>query len=94
MERCRSCRQRILWAVTVPGHKRVPLNEDTANPGDFAAFVLVDGKWAYHPADLLTRMSAKRGMTTWEADQAVTQMPHHLSHFATCPDAEQHRRRR
>jgi hypothetical protein len=59
---CRSCGAAILWVVTHPGGKRMPLDVPPVK-----RFVVEDG----------------------EAYQRDT----YVSHFATCPNAAQHRKK-
>lgn len=76
---CRTCRADIFWAVT-PAGRRMPVN---AQPD---------------PAGLLVLSLPKSGelqLDTWRADEPSHAPPRRrwTSHFATCAQAGQHRRK-
>lgn len=87
-----------MWAVTVPGGKRVPLDVATVPATERGALVVVprDGTlYAYSLRELAERLAAKRGRTYDRAVEAVgAEFDAHLSHFASCPNANRHRRDR
>jgi hypothetical protein len=79
VSRCRSCNAEILWARTERG-KKMPLDADAYTglaPGGL--FVL-------------------REIDDWDGPLALAAWgllgtePHYRSHFATCPDAADHRK--
>jgi hypothetical protein len=81
---CRSCGASIVWATTIIG-KAHPFD---AQPSDDGTFYLVcedDGK------DFAVHMHAQDARA--EA-AARAEAPRYRSHFASCPDAAKHRRRK
>ena len=79
MSRCRSCGAEILWVRTERGNK-MPLDAKPV-PGDGRnLFVLRDRNSPEGPLAI-----AAWGLNPYED-------PHYVSHFATCPNAAQHRR--
>lgn len=97
-DRCRSCRAEVLWAQTVPGGRNMPLDKAEVKSGAAGALVVVGacGKfWAYTPADLAERLAQSQGVSVQRASELVANdYAWHVSHFATCPDADKHRRPR
>lgn len=79
--RCRSCNAEILWAETANG-KKMPLDAEPVDASELLAGlqVLLKGR-GDHGEDLVTSAVAT-GLP----------VPLYRSHFATCPDAAQHRR--
>jgi len=77
---CRSCEAPIRWAVSDSTGKRIPLNAEPDPAGNLAVR-LVDGR--------LRVRSAPAGRTELDAGEKRG-----MSHFTTCPDADQHRRPR
>ena len=87
MSRCSTCKNEVVWVVTAGG-KRMPLDPDPVENGN----IIKTGKMidtdrgaaelvAYvHPPSLF--------------DQDVHDGERYVSHFATCANAEQHRRSR
>ena len=76
MARCRSCSAPIRWARTEHG-KRIPLDaEPYAGDDPRGLFVLREG------GELALAVPAG----------ALEDEPRYRSHFATCPNAEEHRR--
>lgn len=95
---CRSCGAEIQWAMTAKKH-RVPLDPDPVAPDAPGALVLVEDVeavvWAYGLSDLAERMSYKLQVSMTEATRRiVAEYNARLSHFATCPNAARHRRRK
>lgn len=78
MGRCRTCEQEIVWALTERG-KPIPIDP---NPR-------ADGNITLHSLAGADQQIAH----VLGADEAASG-PTYVSHFATCPDAETHRRRR
>ena len=77
MPNCNSCSAPIIWATNARTGRKMPLN---AEPDPVAGNVLVcDGT-----ADVLREHDA--------AEARANGVKLHLSHFATCPAAEKHRR--
>lgn len=83
MSRCRSCDAEIIWAVTEPGGKAIPVDADPSEDGN---------------VELLTR-SSPTGYTVPPAAIVHGQRPmltdgtFHKPHFATCPQASEWRKR-
>jgi hypothetical protein len=80
MSDCRSCGAEIIWITTHPGGRSMPLDPKPHPEGN----VLVD-------------MDARRGVVlSVKSRQVVLEEtpdePLYRSHFATCPNAESHRR--
>lgn len=96
-DRCRSCNAEVLWAKTVPAGASMPLDVREVAAGTKGALVVIygasDRAFAYGPAELAERLAKKNGYSLARAEQLVaTDYPWHLSHFSTCPNADQHRR--
>lgn len=83
---CRSCKAVVIWATMKLTSKRNPLDPDPVTVVKAKAGII-----AYNPATgaaqsvtaaniLQTALWASRGVTF------------HLSHWATCPDREEHRK--
>lgn len=75
MNRCRTCRARIVWA-TLPSGRRMPVDSDPSPVGQI-------------------RLDGTLGVVLGEADATAARLagePLFISHFATCPDASEHRR--
>ena len=88
MSRCRSCNAPLFWVETVatetkPG-KRMPLDADPANTN--RALVVENGNLMF------------AGGVTGDNVPLVKYVPNgegmHRTHFATCPNANSHRRSR
>lgn len=82
MNTCRSCGARIRWVVTTAG-KRIPLDEDPVDGGNVLLHEAIDGR-----EPIATVVGKSVGPSLFGDDG-----PRYVSHFATCPDADQHRRR-
>lgn len=81
MAKCRSCGAPIFWAVTTT-NMRIPLDEKPTPSGNIELRVSYS-----HPravASVITANNPRRGA----ADALYT------SHFATCPHASLHRKRK
>jgi hypothetical protein len=75
--RSASCRQRVLWVTMEKSGKPNPLNPD---PDPDRGNVVVDDHYVGHQVGAATAAALReQGVELW------------LSHFATCPDREQHR---
>lgn len=79
MSACRSCGADIVWAVTAAG-KRMPVDAEPVPEGNVALVDLASGE--IHATVL------------GEGEALLAEEPLHLSHFATCVFADQHRRPR
>lgn len=76
---CRSCGAGIRWAVTATSGALIPLDEHPTDDGNLAVARQGNG-------DLIARV-LKNGEHAGAHERRGT------SHFATCPNADQHRRR-
>lgn len=76
--RCGSCRAPVIWAITAAGGKRMPIDADP-----------VDGGTIVLSADDPPIASVVAPDQMLLGDDGVR----YTSHFATCPNADQHRRR-
>jgi hypothetical protein len=77
---CRSCGAPILWATTAAGGKRIPLDPDPQPDGNL----------------LLTYPSPGSAPLAVHVDPeqlALDDQLRYLTHFVTCPQADQHRKR-
>lgn len=95
---CRSCRAPVRWARSAANpDKSIPLDTAVVPPDTAGALAYVQG-WAYSHRLLVDRLATSHGHhgghTNEAAEVLARQYPHHLSHFATCPNASQHRRPR
>lgn len=92
MSACRSCRAEVLWVETVPAGKRIPLDP----PGvDFRAHgaIIVVGRFGYTLKELAERLALREAVSVARAEELIgARYDAHVSHFATCPQAAQHRR--
>lgn len=76
LSECRSCGAEILWVTTTNG-KRMPVDREPSDRGN------VD----------ITDLSQARYLRQGQVELArEANLPLHLSHFATCPNAARHRR--
>lgn len=79
--KCRSCGHEVVWAITSTG-KKMPMDVPNDPKGTFVLFALADGD-------------------NYRAEKFSAENPAHsnlkkrfTSHFATCPQADAHRRSR
>lgn len=79
---CRSCAAPIAWAVTVKG-RRMPLDRDPVADGNVTVDGPLDG-----PSPPMATVHPAGQVPLDDGDGA-----RYVSHFATCPNAGQHRRR-
>lgn len=78
MSACRSCGAEIFWAETAGG-KRMPVDADPVPDGN----VIVEDR----PGDGLRATVLEPGALMLDDPG----LPRYVSHFATCPNASQHR---
>jgi hypothetical protein len=83
MSTCGSCGARIRWATTVNG-RRMPVDDDPVPDGNLVLSDPAPG--AYAPA---VSQYVEPDQPTLFGDHDA---PRFVSHFATCPDANKHRR--
>jgi hypothetical protein len=92
---CRSCGADIVWAETVPAGRKVPLDAATVDPTARGALILVGNRYAYGHADLADRIAQRQAVSVARAEDVIrSRYDAHLSHFATCPTADRHRKDR
>lgn len=80
MSDCRSCGAPIRWAVTATG-KRIPLDPEPVDGGNVLLHEPIDG------GESIATVVGKAPAPSLFGDDA----PRYVSHFATCPNADQHR---
>lgn len=80
MNTCRSCGARIRWATTANGN-RMPIDDEPVPDGNIVLSDPTPG--AYAPVALLVDPDAPM----------LDDPPRFVAHFATCPNADQHRKR-
>jgi hypothetical protein len=78
---CRSCKALIIWAKTEKG-KNLPVDVDTSKDGEW--FIVINK--AEYRVDAIFHKSQRA--RAWVDGGA----PRHKAHWATCPNANQHRR--
>lgn len=78
---CRSCKAEVIWADTASG-RRMPVD---ATPNPAGNVVLVDQGVQSPPLALVVHTEQQQAEAPPESL--------HTSHFATCPNADRHRRR-
>lgn len=83
MSACRSCGAAVVWAVTGTG-KRLPLDAEPVDGGNVLLAPAAPGQTP------LATVVGKRGQPSIFGDDG----PRYTSHFATCPQADAHRRPR
>lgn len=92
---CRSCGAEVWWAWTTGG-KRMPVD---ATPDPEGMLVAVDSE-GYVLADPLLDLAIEHGQASQvtmarRAHRSMTgEVRRWTSHFATCPNAEKHRKKR
>ncbi len=90
LSRCRSCEAAIIWTITTNG-KRMPVDADpVASVRGFRIdeTLLDEAQMGFNDDDL---KPGKDVLAIYVMDAAPGERLY-LSHFATCPDADQHRR--
>lgn len=78
MSACRSCGAPVRWVITSRG-KRMPLDAEPVDDGN----VVLDMSDRNDPVAIVVPPE----------QILVEDGPRYVSHFATCPNADQHRRR-
>jgi hypothetical protein len=84
MSYCRSCDAPIIWIVTKPGNRSMPIDPEPQPDGT----ILVDFDKG------VGVVLSKGAIASIATDLAATNEPLYRSHFATCPQAQEHRRAR
>lgn len=75
-DRCRTCEAPIFWAIT-DGGKRMPVDLRPVDDGNLVIVGLAD---------------VPRVTVVEQSAPMLDDPPRYVSHFATCPDAEHHRK--
>ena len=86
MSRCASCSAEIVWCRTKTG-RRIPVNVDPVLVGN----ITVDD---YGGLTELIGGSEPPITVHWASTGSLDGRPRYVSHFATCPNADQHRTNR
>lgn len=84
---CRSCEAEVIWAKTRAG-KTIPLDAQPRDDGNF--FVSIPP----HPHARVTAVPVNEKSPEAERYRRDPERSRFVSHFATCPNASQHRRSR
>jgi hypothetical protein len=83
--RCKSCHAEIVWCTTSPGGKRMPVDPDPIEGGNVMS-LRQDGMLG----DSGGFVEVDSGLSLLDDDSR----PRYVSHFTTCPNADEHRRQR
>lgn len=78
MSNCNSCGAAIEWAISDKTGKRMPLDAETSDRGTIRAFTPIGQPEVY--CRVIPKRERERGELLY------------TSHFATCPNAKQHRK--
>lgn len=82
--RCRSCGAKVIWTITVTG-KRMPVDAEPCATGNLYVFAPDDPQGALESVPVSS--ADPRAVKARDRSRFV-------SHFATCPAADSHRRAR
>lgn len=95
MAECKSCNRPITWVVVAKSGKKMPIDRDPVADGNI---VLTGEKDTETGADLVAYEKAAvpepgdRVAFPMIGEPSRTTRPRYVSHFSTCPDADEHRR--
>lgn len=78
---CRSCGAQMIWAITETG-KKMPVDAEPSSAGEFVLF-WIESENTPQVRSLVSIERNGRPMGEWDGNYS--------SHFATCPNAGQHR---
>lgn len=81
MSTCRSCRREIEWVVVSKSGKNMPIDPFPRDDGNIAKLPTTDARTGN---TLVEYVMGGGGL--------FDSRPLYVSHFTTCPDADQHRR--
>lgn len=91
MSRCNSCHQPIQWARSSAG-RSIPFDLEPVD-GDTKGAMALLGSRAFNRDEAITLVSQREAVSMVRARQILDEAGDwHISHFATCPNADQHRR--
>lgn len=90
---CRSCSAPIIWAEHHGTGRKMPLDADEVDIATAGSFVVIARK-AYPLTTAAEAAALQWAVSTVRARELLTEESWHLSHFATCPQASNHRRPR
>jgi hypothetical protein len=95
MARCRSCPARIEWGRTAGKRRRIPLDPD---PNERGNLVVVSSEPMFEalagPSPIVKAFDTPDAAAAYRLQHALGPETQRISHFATCPNAGKHRRRR
>lgn len=90
---CRSCNAPIRWAVSEASGKRIPLDPEPSEDGN----IVETGRT--HPTGVAmvrylkkSQQPAMANLLALATGGPELPAPRYVTHFATCPNAEQHRK--
>lgn len=90
---CESCRARMIWAESGTSGKRMPLDFTSVPMGTPGSFVVLGGI-AYSEDGAVSETSLRGAISMARAREILDGHDWHLSHFASCPNRDQHRKAR
>lgn len=79
MARCRSCDAPVLWVTMEGSGKSNPLDPEPVENGNVETFTGEDGR--------------PMGRVLTDASDRLFSPPLYVSHFSSCPNAKEHRKR-
>lgn len=85
MSACSSCRAPIIWTTNVKTSRRMPVDRDPVPHGNV---LLLTGNSEAPESRVLTKDELAKRAARLDGKPDL-----HVSHFATCPAAAQHRRK-
>ena len=91
MNRCRSCRQTIRWALTERG-RPIPIDPEPRPDGNLE-LVYIDRVLVARTITPEREQELELQLLEASREGREPVLPLHVSHFATCPQADIHRRR-
>lgn len=96
MAKCKSCGAEIIWALTVAG-RRMPVDVSPADRGGGSVLLVAMGNPSTEPEVGAHGWLALMVASVTEGERGVIERSSgilHDSHFATCPNAAEHRKPR
>lgn len=86
---CRSCQAPIRWAVSESSGKRIPLDLMPVDDGN----IVETGRTHPSGAPMVRYLKRAQSAITTSLLDDVPAPDRYVTHFATCPNADQHRHR-